>query len=211
VTPVITADSAGKRPYAPRMAPEERRDQILDAALDVIAEHGVAAVSVDGLAKTIGVTRPVVYSQFTDADDILRASLKREEARALAQLTDIFDKLGQPPTPENLGEMIRAYLDAVVAQPKRWRAILLPAGYPPAFRKRLLRGQQRIAEVFEAIGRTSMPPGTDVALLARALLALLLDAGRIALEEADTYPQDRIADFTASMAARIMVRDVHER
>ena len=206
MTTVSTVDSTGKRQYAPRMAPEERRDQILDAALDVIAEHGVGAVSVDGIAKAIGVTRPVVYSQFADTDDILRASLKREEARALAQLEDVFAAAGQLSTPDSPADLVQAYLDAVLAEPKRWRAILLPAGYPPAFRKRLVQGQRRIVGVFEKAGRATMPPDTDVELLARALLALLLDAGRIVLDEADTYPPQRVAAFTASMATRIIAR-----
>lgn len=201
---VATTDASGKKPYAPRMAPGERRDQILDAALDIIVEHGVAAVSVEGVAKRIGVTRPVVYSQFTDTDDILLASLRREEARAVAQLTDAFGAVGHTPTPENLATLVRAYLQAVLAEPQRWRAILLPAGYPPAFRKRLVRGQKWIADLFEEIARSSMPPGTDFPLLAHALLALFLDAGRLALEESDTFDPDRIAAFTASMATRIM-------
>ncbi|WP_158307357.1 TetR/AcrR family transcriptional regulator [Hoyosella subflava] len=189
------------------MAPEERREQILDAALDVIVEHGVGRVTVDGLAKAIGVTRPVIHSQFTDSNDILRTVLKREEARALAQLTEVFESVGQIPTPENIAEMIRAYLRAVLAEPKRWRAILLPAGYPPAFRKRLQRGQKLITDIFEQIARASMPPNTDVEMLAKALLALLLDAGRIALEEPDDFPPERIASFTASMAARVLSHD----
>ncbi|AEF40727.1 Transcriptional regulator, TetR family [Hoyosella subflava DQS3-9A1] len=207
MTSGATRSGSKKRPYAPRMAPEERREQILDAALDVIVEHGVGRVTVDGLAKAIGVTRPVIHSQFTDSNDILRTVLKREEARALAQLTEVFESVGQIPTPENIAEMIRAYLRAVLAEPKRWRAILLPAGYPPAFRKRLQRGQKLITDIFEQIARASMPPNTDVEMLAKALLALLLDAGRIALEEPDDFPPERIASFTASMAARVLSHD----
>ena len=101
-------------------------------------------------------------------------------------------------------EMIRAYLDAVLAEPKRWRAILLPAGYPPAFRKRLARGQKQITDLFEKIARSSLPADADAELLARSLLALLLDAGRIALEESDTYSPERIVASTASTAARIL-------
>ncbi|MBB3037086.1 TetR/AcrR family transcriptional regulator [Hoyosella altamirensis] len=189
------------------MAPEERREQILDAALDVIVEHGVGRVTVDGLAKAIGVTRPVIHSQFTDSDHILRAVLEREEARALAQLTDVFGTASQTSAPENIAEMIKAYLGAVLAEPKRWRAILLPAGYPPAFRKRLQRGQELITDIFEQRARASMPQDTDVEMLAKALLALVLDAGRIALEEPDDFPPERIASFTATMAARVLGHD----
>ena len=76
------------RPYAPRLLPEQRREQILDVVLEVISTEGVGSVSIDAVARRIGVTRPVVYSQFTDANAMLRASLNREEQLALAQIID---------------------------------------------------------------------------------------------------------------------------
>ena len=75
------------RPYAPRLLPEERREQLLDIVLDLIDTEGVAAVSMDAVARRAGVTRPVVYRHFTDANAMLRASLDREERRALAQVS----------------------------------------------------------------------------------------------------------------------------
>ena len=52
--------TAPRRPYAPRLPPEERRTQLLDAALAIVAEQGVSAVSIEAIARRADVTRPVV-------------------------------------------------------------------------------------------------------------------------------------------------------
>ena len=49
-----------RRPYAPRLPPEERREQLIDAALEVILERGYARISIEAIARTAGITRPVV-------------------------------------------------------------------------------------------------------------------------------------------------------
>src|SRR5690242_13726806 len=54
----------GRRRYAPRMAPEQRREQLLDAALSVILEQGYSGVSIEAIARAAGVTRPVIYDHF---------------------------------------------------------------------------------------------------------------------------------------------------
>jgi AcrR family transcriptional regulator len=40
------------------MPREERREQLLDAAMAVIARDGYAGVSIDAIAREAGVTRP---------------------------------------------------------------------------------------------------------------------------------------------------------
>jgi len=55
------ATARRNRPYAPRLLPEQRREQLLDVVLDVIDTDGVASVSMDAVARRAGVTRPVVY------------------------------------------------------------------------------------------------------------------------------------------------------
>src|ERR1700742_4142080 len=80
----------GKRPYAPRLPPAERREQLLDAALSVIDEGGYDAVSMEAIARAAGVTKPVVYDLFANLGELLRALLQREESRALAQLEEVM-------------------------------------------------------------------------------------------------------------------------
>jgi len=54
------ADAAHRR----RLAPEERRKKIVQAAERVFAERGFAGTSMDEVARLSGVTKPVLYDHF---------------------------------------------------------------------------------------------------------------------------------------------------
>lgn len=47
-----------------RLSPEARRDQLADAAMAEIAEHGFADFSLDAVAERAGVTRNLLYHYF---------------------------------------------------------------------------------------------------------------------------------------------------
>lgn len=196
----MTSEAAPPRKYTPRIPPEERRDQILDAVLEVISEHGTSAVSVDGIARRLGFTRPVVYGLFTDADHMLRASLKREEERATAQITEILP-LASAGSPEAISTAFRAYLDAVLAEPARWRSILLPVGSPPALIKSVRRGRERFVDLVSEMTSRAVPSRLelDTQLAAHMLLTMSEEAGRLVLTEPDAYPPERIAAFAKTL------------
>jgi AcrR family transcriptional regulator len=48
------------------------RQDWIDAALDMLIEAGIGAVSIDRLANTLGVTRGSFYHHFSDRSDLLR-------------------------------------------------------------------------------------------------------------------------------------------
>ena len=87
------------RRYATRMPPEERREQCPDATLALIAGKGYESVSMEGIARRAGVTKPVVYDLFGSLADLLEALLEREEERALAQLAELMPAPAGTPTP----------------------------------------------------------------------------------------------------------------
>ncbi|KJS58716.1 TetR/AcrR family transcriptional regulator [Streptomyces rubellomurinus] len=207
------AQTTPKRPYAPRLPPVERREQLLDTALEIINADGVAAVSVDAVARLAGVTRPVVYGQFTDANHILRDLLEREGQRALAQLADVVpaDPADADPV-EVFTAVARGFFDAVLAHPARWRAILLPVDTSPA-------PVRKYKEATEADLRTRLAdttrrflrgrPGTDtvdVDLLAHVLLTTLEDGGRLLLRDPATYPPQRLTDLARFLVETFLHR-----
>src|SRR5262245_18399962 len=154
------ATARRNRPYAPRLMPEQRREQLLDVVLDVIDTDGVGAVSVDAVARRAGVTRPVVYNHFTDANDMLRASLDREEQRALAQIVGAIPTPGDDDLGGSLHHLFDTYLRAVTESPQRWRSIFMIAGSStPTLHKRVARLRARIARELEATLRHSCTAG----------------------------------------------------
>lgn len=77
------------------------------AALDVVAESGVAAVAVEPLARRLGVTKGSFYWHFPSRDALLEAALARWEAY---EQEAVFGKLEAIPDPR---ERLRALFQLV--------------------------------------------------------------------------------------------------
>ncbi len=63
---------------ARRMAPSERRQQIMDSASKLIVEHGLSQCTFDVLAAQAGVSLPTIYRYFPRMRDLLKALVDRE-------------------------------------------------------------------------------------------------------------------------------------
>jgi AcrR family transcriptional regulator len=88
-----SADAAAKTTVrAPRQARgRERREQLLDAAAAIIAESGLAAVSMHAAAQRAGASIGSVYHFFRDKDQMLDALAERHDA----ELQPAFDRVLQ--------------------------------------------------------------------------------------------------------------------
>jgi TetR/AcrR family transcriptional regulator, fatty acid biosynthesis regulator len=62
-----------------RLAPQARREQILDEAARLILEKGISAVSMERLAQLVGISKGLVYNYFATRDALLAALLHREQ------------------------------------------------------------------------------------------------------------------------------------
>ena len=63
-----------------RLTPEVRREQILDEAAHLILAEGLHAVSMERLAREIGISKGLVYNYFPTRDALLTALLSREQS-----------------------------------------------------------------------------------------------------------------------------------
>jgi AcrR family transcriptional regulator len=195
-----------RRRYAPRLPRQQRREQLLDAALRVILEHGYEGVSVEAVARAAGVTRPVVYDHFTNLADLLQTLIGREERCSLEQLSRLVpgDSADRDPV-DLLAGGIRRFLEAVSERPTTWRLILFPPqGTPATVREHVEQNRARFRGRIEALVRRSMahgelPRDLDVELTARALQDLSEEAGRMVLTDPDRYTPARYASFVDSI------------
>ena len=195
----------GRRPYSPRMAPEARREQLLDAALALIADEGYGAVSVEAIARRAGVTRPVVYHLFDGLDALLSALLDRQERRALAQLLGTL--AAAPPDPADVDAFVRGAvlsLAAIVtADPLAWRPILFAGpGTPAAVRVRIDRDREVArARIRTLLALTPLAPGADADVAAHALIAIAEHFGRLLLQTPDAVDHERLASTVGALLA----------
>jgi AcrR family transcriptional regulator len=199
-----TAEQKPRR-YAPRMPPEERREQLLDATLGLIAEQGYESVSMEGIARRAGVTKPVVYDLFGSLADLLEALLEREEERALNQLAELM-----PVPPENADPIevlvngIDAFLRAVETRPDAWRLSLMPVEAQPGIvRKHIERDRTAVAQQLDSIVRWGVErlnvPISDLDLLVETIIVLAEQGGRMHLHDPEHYPRERVTAFAASL------------
>jgi AcrR family transcriptional regulator len=195
-----------RRRYAPRLPPEQRREQLIDAALSVIVEEGYEGISIEAIARAAGVTRPVVYDHFPNLAALLQTLIAREEERSLGQLAAVVPKQAYPEDPaEALLGGVRRFLDAVGERPTTWRLILLPLeGTPSIVREHVENNRARILERIEHFVRASvesghLPAGLDVELAARTLRDLAEDAGRMVLTDPERFSPERYASFVRSI------------
>ena len=71
-----------------RLAPEERRRQLLDVACVEFAERGFYGTAMDDLAQAAGVTKPVFYQHFSSKRELFVAVLENVGERLLAVLVE---------------------------------------------------------------------------------------------------------------------------
>ncbi|WP_327404904.1 TetR/AcrR family transcriptional regulator [Streptomyces sp. NBC_01288] len=57
----------------PRKTPEDRRDEILTAALKVFGHYGYRRASMELIAQAADISRPALYQHFSGREDIFRA------------------------------------------------------------------------------------------------------------------------------------------
>jgi AcrR family transcriptional regulator len=64
------------------------RTRVLDAALDLFAQHGVSGTSLQMIADTVGITKAAVYHQFRTKEQIVLAVTERELGRLVPVLEE---------------------------------------------------------------------------------------------------------------------------
>jgi AcrR family transcriptional regulator len=196
-------------PRTPRLAPEERRVQLLDAALDVVAERGFGALTVEAIAVRAGVTRPVVYDAFGDLESLKLALLDHAERGALEPLLEIVDVQpgGEADPDEFLRVSVLRFLEAVRDDPRTWRLVLAPPhGSSPELAARIRRSRRLIADHVQRLLAWGLPlrggpSGLDLALAARLIVAAGEDAARLMLSQPSRFPPERLGELVRELVA----------
>ncbi len=100
-----------------RLAPEERRDQILREATRLIAQSGFNGISLAAVAEACDVRKPSVLHYFPSMTELLKGVLlQRDEQDYIALGSETVDE----PTPER----VRTFLDRVVARNLQQREVV---------------------------------------------------------------------------------------
>lgn len=72
-----------------RRTPEERPRQILDAALDVFGEQGLAGARIDDIADRAGISKGTIYLYFASKDELFKQVVRDGVGEVLEVVTSI--------------------------------------------------------------------------------------------------------------------------
>lgn len=161
----MSGRDAGRR-RAERLDPETRRGLIVDAAESLLAEHDPLLLTFDEVARSAGVSRPLVHNYLGDRRGLLDAV----QVRIIGRLdTRVAERVGRATTPTGyLRELIAALLGFVDQETEAWGVLMASGGLDHPVLHRL---RARWVEAMVA-GTESRRTGAQV-----AVAALLADAG----------------------------------
>ena len=87
--------------------PPARREEVLETALTLVSEHGVAGASLRKLASELGMSQPSLYHYFSSKDELVSAVVEYCAERMLASALDL-------PAPQRREDIPRYAMQAVV-------------------------------------------------------------------------------------------------
>ena len=93
-----------------RRLPEERPRQILDAALAVFGERGLAGARLDDIARRAGVSKGTIYLYFANKEELFREVVR---AIVVDRLRQAADQGGSTNPVEDLKRYLRAHWEFV--------------------------------------------------------------------------------------------------
>lgn len=205
----MPATASTTRVRAEHLGPERRRPQVLDTALQIAAEQGLANVTMRAIASRMGVTRPVVYACFGSRGELLTALLDRESESTLISLSAMLPPQRTGSIEQMFVDGFRILLGAVSERPAAWQ-IIFAADPDPVLTDAIARGRAQVGVRVGAVMRPLLdrwqaadldevlPPLTEV------FLAICEAAIRMLLDTTQGWTPERLAKIMGRAAYRAM-------
>jgi AcrR family transcriptional regulator len=139
-----------------RLAREDRMEQTLVAAHGLFAERGYAAVKMDEIAASVGVTKPLLYNYFGNKEQLYISCMERAGDSLTAAVAEAVGASAAPR--EALRDGVRAFFSFLDNDRAAWAVLFdetLPRGGEVADRVAEYRG--RILELVAGATLAQLP------------------------------------------------------
>ncbi|MDG4825537.1 TetR family transcriptional regulator [Asanoa sp. WMMD1127] len=179
-----------------------RRDDVLDAAISLLGQGGVRAVTHRAVDARAGLPAGATSNLFRTRDALLGAVVERFAEREKANWDELAAH-GTPATPAELTAFLAAVARDAVGPHRTLTlaryVILVEAAHQPALRAPLLAAGRRADTWFTTWLRLcgSADPGRDAAILANAYSGLVLH--ELANPDPDFDPGRRLGPIVAAL------------
>ncbi|MCH0566638.1 MULTISPECIES: TetR/AcrR family transcriptional regulator [unclassified Streptomyces] len=185
-----------------RLSVEERRSQLLDAALSLFAHRAPEEVSLDDVAEAAGVSRPLVYRYFPGGKQQLYEAALRSAA---AELELCFDEPRTGPLLPRLARALDRYLTFVDQHDAGFSALLQGGSVVETSRTgAIVDGVRRAAaeHIFRHLGVTE--PGPRLRMTVRMWITAVEAASLIWLDEEKQPPAGELRDWLVEQFVAVL-------
>lgn len=170
------------------------REKILDAAVELIAERGYSATSVDALCRRAGIVKTALYWHFGSKEGLLAAVIDRVASAWIDELRSTVSRAGEPE--ERLAVALAGMRRILEQRPELLRlllSVLLERAEGDdetraALQRAFLRARRAIVETIEA----TTPGVRDPDLIAHTIVSLMQGALLLRLADPEGTDLDRV-------------------
>ncbi|WP_369249158.1 TetR/AcrR family transcriptional regulator [Streptomyces sp. R41] len=187
-----------------RLSVEERRSQLLEAALSLFAHRAPEEVSLDDVAEAAGVSRPLVYRYFPGGKQQLYEAALRSAAE---ELEHCFAEPPEGPLTQRLSRALDRYLAFVDHHDAGFSALLQGGSVVETSRTTAIVDGVRRAAAEHILDHLAVDdPGPRLRMTVRMWITAVEAASLIWLDENKEPPLDELRDwlveqFVAALAA----------
>jgi len=154
-------------PVAERKSAEERREEILEAALVEFAAHGLYGGSTETIAKAVGISQPYVFRLFGTKKQLFTATIERCMRGTLEMMQSAAAGLKGEEALQAIGE---AYAERLATDPTYLHSQMqaYAACDDPAIRTVVRNGYRELVDYVERI--SGLPPERVSHFFAKGML-----------------------------------------
>lgn len=185
--------ASAKKPNPTR---KDSREQLVDAALDIILKHGIDGLRIEDVCERVGVTKGSLYWHFNDREGLIREAileqLRRMSEEHMAAMNDaITSSTG---TDQYLLRIVDAFVNPFDEEEveQRWNRLemMVSTRRDPSLRKMMAELQHRehlfMLEAVERAAQNGLLRGdVDPNAVAAALVAVSLGSINLSLLESN--------------------------
>ncbi|NVN49358.1 TetR/AcrR family transcriptional regulator [Mycolicibacterium hippocampi] len=202
------------RPYkgvAPSDRVEQRRAQLLDAAVDVFGTIGYRTATIDQICAKAGLSKRYFYESFADSEALLLACYQRCADEIHAAMVSAFLDASGDSIDSQVYAALAAYFGAIDDDQRRARITLLEIlGVSPAVDSAYSTQTARFADSIHALAPaafgTSTLPETQLHLLAQGIIGAVTTTATIWLLDHRRRPRSELINATHVLVTAVLDR-----
>ncbi|MFT6211826.1 MAG: AcrR family transcriptional regulator [Bacteroidia bacterium] len=169
---------------------EERKHQILEAALSVFAQDSYNGASMAAVAKKAKVSKGLIYNYFKSKEEIL-----------ISLVVDVFDEvmdqldlnLGEPLTKDSFIQVIEKSVDEVVKNPQRWKLYMSLSFQPDVMPILMEQMMPKIQPFMIAVSNYFIAKGHEDPMTMMRYYSAVLDGVQMhILMDSENFPVEKV-------------------